>query len=590
MKNRFRAEIDTRLSDLTFTRQEQVLARVRGRRTARPIPKRTVALVLALMLMLCGTAVALTLRYSARFDLERHARGILSSKYGLTSEMIDLYSPRVEQGEDGWTVRFVPYQWEDLMGVYTVTGSANGSTQATWSHDGEEPSESIWGPEELQRFMDAKKALHEAEAQTQIDKSSLTFEERAAIHAPMLGVTGLNWRADIVPGEDDLQPEEAERLARQAVMDKYGISEEALDGYEVTVYFYMYTESKTRQYQFELFGGPDRFMIEISSPEGEILDCSWWGMKEGAQLPEGDLSLYPEAAMEYVKAGAFEALSAEEKADVYRRYEAAGLSDLLPEGEFVTPAPADLNEQAAIARAREAIMAQYEFPEEGFELFGVRTAMLRREESREWQIRFIAQEPINFYWLGERTLGIYTVAVAGDGSVTGCEWSLESMYMGSHTEESFGQAQVYTGKDLSYMITLIGKLDEIISKYPDYPGYVWDGDMSLEDRAAFDGLMRRAGFNPRTFSDLLPQEGDITQQEALELARQVLKDEYGVTDEELDRSNLEIYFWTRYDLRDEPIRGWDFAFKGKEIYSVFINAEEGVIEQIDHDDLSLSNG
>ncbi|MCH5286579.1 MAG: hypothetical protein J1E43_04085 [Christensenellaceae bacterium] len=590
MKNRFQSEIDARLSDLTFTGQEQVLRRIRARRTVRPLPKRTVILVAALMLMLCGTAVALTLRYSARFDLERHARGILSSKYGLTGEMLDMFAARVEQGEDGWTVRFVPYEWEDLMGVYTVTGGKSDSTRATWTFDDAEPSESIWGPEGIQRFMDARKALHAAETQNQVDYSTLTLEERAAIDAPMLDVTGLNIRVHFVPGEDDLQPAEAERMARQTVMDKYGISEEELNGYQTSMDFYMYTEEKNCKYWIELYGGLSRFIIELSSPEGEILKCSWWSTKDSVALPEGDLSLYPEAAREYVRQGAFEELSAEEKAEVYRRYEEAGLSDLLPEGEFVTPAPADLNEQAAIAKAKEALMAKYEFPEVGFKLFGVRTAMLRRDEGREWQIRFIAQDSTNFYWLDERTLGVYTVTVAGDGTATDCEWSLDDLYRGPHTEETFGQAQVYTGKDLGYMMTLIGKLDEIISKYPDYPNYVWDGDMSLEDRAAYDGLMRQAGFNPRTFSSLLPKDGDMSQQEAYALARQVLKDEYGMTDEELDSSTQEVYFWTRYDLHVEPIRGWDIAFKGKEIYTVFINAEEGVIEQINHDDLSLSNG
>lgn len=590
MKNRFQSEIDARLSDLTFTGQEQVLQRIRARQSVRPLPKRTVALVLALMLMLCGTAVALTLRYSAKFDLERHARGVLSSKYGLTGDMLDLFSAHTEQDENGWTVRFVPIGWDEQIGQYTVTGSADGGTQATWSHDGAGPSENVWGPEELQTFMDARKSQYSALAQA--GGWVGTLEEFAAMDEPLLALAGADWQLNVLPGAEDFQPEAAEALARQTVMEKYGISEESLAECRVSLRFYLYTEDGHKAYRVFLDGGYElgSFDVVISSPEGEITRHDWWITAETARLPEGDLARYPDAAKEFVRGGGFDLLAPEEKAAVYRRYEEAGLSDLLPEGEFITPAPADLDEQAAIARAREAVMKTYDFPEAGFELFSVRTAMLRKDDGREWEVRFIGQIHDRYMWLDERTLGSYTVRLTSDGSVVGCEWSLASQYTGAHTQETFGQAEVFTGADLGYAVELIGKLDKIISKYPNYPSYVYDMDMSIEDRAAFDGLMRRAGFNPREYSNMLPRQTDVAEPEALQLARQVLRDEYGMTDEALDASTLETSFRMCYDLHDEPVRVWDFVFKGKDIYWVCINAEDGVIEEIDHDDLSLSYG
>ena len=590
MKNRFQSEIDARLADLTFAGQEQVLARIRARQTARPLPKRMVVLVLVLMLALCGTAVALTLRYSARFDLERHARNVLTSRYGLTSDMLDLFITLTEQDENGWTVRFVPFSLKDLLGEYTVTGGTGRSAEATWSYDGAEPSESVWGPEELQRFMDARKAQHDASAQAP-SWDARTLEERAAIDAPLLALSGINMIANVTPGADDLQQEDAERLARQVVMDSYGVSEDALNGYKIDTDFYLYTGEGRRQYHIDFRGDAGVFFVNISSPDGEILGRNWWVAKDIASLPEGDLSRYPEAAEQFVEEGVFEELSPVEKAEVYQRYEAAGLSDLLPEGEFVSPAPADLIEQEAIAVARETVMARYSFPEAGFTLFGTQTALLRREDGREWQVRFIGQLHSRYLWLNEESLGDYTVAMTSDGTVLSCEWSLGAAFKGLHTEDTFGQAQVFTGDDLGYAITLISKLDEIYAKYPQDPDYAFDSsDLSIEDHAAFDGLMRQAGFNPRTYPSLLPRESDVTEQEALELARQVLRDEYGVTDEALERSNLVTAFWMRYDLRDEPVRVWEFAFKGRDIYWVYINAEDGVIEKIEHDDLSFGNG
>ena len=590
MKNRFRSEIDTRLSDLTFTGQAQVLRRVRARRTVRPLPKRTVVLVLALMLALCGTAVALTLRYSARFDLERHARGILSSKYGLTGEMIDLFATHVEKDGDSWTVRFSPIGWEEQMGEYTVTGTMSGSAQAAWSHDGEEPSESFWGPEQLRQVM----ALRTAQQSAMYQRGGWngTLEELAAIDAPILALKGAAWRVHYLPEEDDIQPEEAEALARQAIMAKYGLSQEAMDDYRTsTMHFYLYTEDGTKEYRLWMDGKKrtGEFCVSLSSPSGEITECNWHVRAENFRLPEGDLSHSPDAATEYVRCGAFEALNAVEKAKVYRRFEEAGLADLLPPGVYVTPAATDLNEEAAILRAKEAMMERFAFPEEAFELFGVHTAMLRAEEGRLWQVRFIGQDQDHHYWLDYDTLGEYTVTVASDGQITGCEWSLAERYEGGFTEQTFGQSEVLAGELLSWAMELKGKLDQIIAPYPEFQNR--DDDLSHEDLATYDALMRDAGFSPRTYCYLLPEENEVQEAEAIEIARQVLKDEYGLTDAILDASVLETRFMTSFWIGDEPIKGWWVAYKGRDVYTVFINAEDGIIEQVVHDDDTiLSNG
>ena len=590
MKNRFRSEIDARLADLTFTGQDQVLDRIRSRRPVWVmVPKRTVVLLLALMLTLCGTAVALTLRYSARFDLVRHARGVLSSTYGLTGDMMDLFASRVEQDENGWTVRFSPIDQKEQMGEYTVTGTADGSVTATWSNDDADESKIVWRAEQLQQFMDVRKEQQSAFYQSY--NKPLTLEERAAIDAPLLELPGSSYRINVMPDEDDLQPEEAERLVRQAIMDKYGLRQEAMDGYRTDdMYFELLTEDGSKQYDISLYGEEDHFRVNISSPEGEITYLRWWVSREEFRLPEGNLADYPEAAKNYVDIGAFDVLSPEEKAEIYQRFEEAGLSALLPEGEYVAPTSADLNEQAAIARAKEAMEETYDFPEEAFKFFAVRTAMVRNEEDRVWRIQFIGQMQDIYWWLNEESLGNYTVNVSADGADATCEWSLQDRRKGGFTPEVFGISDVYDGECLGFILKLLPKLDAIVAKYQDSPYDFNMEDMSLEDQAAFDGLMRQAGFSPKTYSSMMPKAGDMPQQEALKLAYEVLKSEYGVTDEALDKSNLMILFYMRYDLGNDPIRGWDFWFRGEEMYSVFIDAEEGVVVTTDHDDLSMSNG
>ena len=574
-----------------------MLERIRARRTVRPLPKRTVALVLALMLMVCGTAVALTLRYSARFDLIRHARGVLSSTYGLTGQVIDLLTPRLEQDENGWTVRFTSNDWPEHVGEYTVTGSSDGSVQAAWSFDdavrNEAPgdlTQAIWGPAELQKLLDLRRLDSADYAEGYYN---MTLEERAAIDAPLMALAGSGYRINIAPEEGDIQPDEAVSLALRAIEDKYGIDPETFEDFQIGIAFYLRTAEMKREYRISFDNTKLWCDVEIDSPSGEVTYCIMRCLPENFPLPEGDLSRYPQAMKEFVSRGGFEVLSPEDKAAVYQRFRESGISVLLPEGEFITPAPADLDEKSAIDRARKGLMEQLSFPEEAFQLFGIRTAMLRQDEGRVWQIRFIGQSQYYYTnWLLDDNLGDYTVTVAADGRIIGCEWSLADSHEDTHDPAFFGQSEVYASNELSYVLALKEALEEILAKYP--PD-IYDMDMTHEDRAAIDELMRQAGFSPRIYCYMLPEEGELTEQEAIAQARQVLKDEYGLTDSEMDSARQETAFCMNYYLGDEPIKGWSVAYKGcgpngQDIYTVFLNAVDGVIEQVVHDDGAIGNG
>ena len=607
MKRSFRQEIDTRLSDLTFTRQAQVLAHVRPRRGMRSVPKRALVIALALMLMLCGTALALTLRFSARLDTVLLSRSVISAQYGLSDDMLDLFSERPETGGGSWIVRFVPINWKEQMGEYTVTGDWQGHAQASWTHDGAytdsadsdgDLSSPVWGAKELQLLIDLRLGNQKAHASGDKLYEEMTLEELAAMDAPLMANPQASSIIHIAPEEGDILPDQAISLARQAVAGKYGASEETLDAYQPHVRFFLYTEDNSRVYRIELMSVRDNYWVQLTSPDGALLSCRRLVNPEDFTLPEGDLSLYPEAAAEYVGSGAFDLLSHEEKAQVSLRFAQAGMDELLPDREYLAPQTGDMSEEEAVALARQSVSQQFAVPQQAFVLFTTRTSLVRRDGSRTWKVEFTGAVPSNLHWgsLDDHSirLGTYTAAIAADGSGAQCEWSLSGVDDAAYDASTFGAAQAYSGELLPYVMELLERLGEVFSRYDDYTDL---DEMTLEDRAAYASLMRGAGYDAQRYSDMLPGEGDLTEEEAIALAYLVLQDEYAMTQEELLGPAEEPWtrFYMSYDLDDAPVAVWQIVLRGQwndspSAYFVTINAHSGVVEGILHDNYVLGNG
>lgn len=601
MKNNLKNALDTALRDLDWHGEEEVLRAVRAKR--KPgirlgrVPTRTLVLAVILMTLIIGTALALGITFSIRYQIQRQAAEAVKSTYDLTDEMLDLFTYKRENTEKGWIASFEAnaiHQKE--LGFYTVEKEADGTLSVTWSHDNAdqelvasgELTSPAWGAKQLALIIPFYRQHMDRWKNVQ-NMDDLTLEEKAALDAPLLEVQEIGLLINIVPEKDDISVEMAKEIAMKAVTEKYGVSEEALAKKKIDISFYLYGGTDRREYRISMDDLDSSYVINISSSDGNVTYCRWMVSEENRTLPEGDLSLYAEAAQEYVTTGAFDLLDAAEKSEVAARYEAAGLGDLLPK-QYILPKHNALSEKEAIEKAAEAAQATFGLKGNWQSLFQVRSAMIKEQDRSLWQITWLPYNMGNWHWPDVDKLGEYKATLSVEtGEIFSCEWSLLNVDTGNYTEETWGQAQAYSADMLPWVLNLLEQAQQILEKYP---GSTNLDEMSPEDRAAYDALFRSAGYDLAFYRNTLPNEKDITQEDAAALALEAIQTVYQVDGSALVRGEA---FHENFSLwvTDEgnTIRVWIiYYWNDPDAYTVAVNAENGEIEQIWHDDLSVGNG
>ena len=603
MKHDLKTALDERLSAMDWHGGDDVLRHIHA--SGKKVRLRTAILLFVMLLLLCVTALALTLRFSAQYHLLSQARSAVSAKYDLNDEMLDLFHADIQRSGNGWTVRFTPLALNiKAMGVYTVACTGSGTAAASWSHDGlgsgalssGDLSLKAWGAQQLLRVLRLRRenaAAWSDEALGTYD--SMSLEERAALDAPLLTEIDAGEFINIAPDEKDIPLATAQALAQKAVTDKYGVSLDVPAGYGMQVSFHLITKDHTREYSFSFQppqAGIDSYIVRLLSPSGEVTRCKWLVEPENRALPEGDLKQYVEAAREYAQSGAFELLSARDKARIAERFMKAGLKVLLPEGDYLLPGNADISEKEALQNARAALEKEYGFTADTLSFFVPHFALIMGDGRRTWQIIYSPAGQKDWHWDYHDKLGTYTVTLAAeDGKLLSCVWSLEGLCGDAYTEYTFGAANAYSARILPWLKKLKAAQMAILAKYPED---INRGYMSIEDDAAYDKLMRQAGFDEESYGYVIPSAQDIQSGEAVSLSKQALDKEYGLAGTMLDTCEMTVNCFMNHSLHDAPVKVWGVTFfgygQGLDNYTVILNAATGVIEAIHHDSPESANG
>ena len=601
--NNLKNALDTALRDMDWHGEEDVLRAVRQQRNTRVsigrIPARTLAIAAALMVLLLGTAIAWGISFSARYQAQRQAEDAIMSSYGLTHEMLDLFTTERESTADGWIIRYTGNSaYGKELGVYTAEKKADGTVCTVWSHDDADQelvasgdlSSPAWGAKQLECILPLyhERMLNWENAQ---DYDALTLEEKAALDAPLLEIPNCDLLINILPNDKDVTVEAARQIAQEAVKEKYGVSEETLSAYQISATFHQYGRTERREYRIDLTSSEkaDAYVVYISSPEGKVTYCRWMVEEKNRTLPEEDLSLYPDAAEEFVTTGAFDLLGASEKANVAARFEAAGLESLLPQ-VYITPAQNLLSEKVAIEKAKAAVEMAFSLPDEWQKLYQMRTALVDHQGVRQWQITWQPLETRNWHFKPNYDkLGEYIVTVdAGTGEILICSWSLQDKDTEQYEESSWGQAKAYAAYMLPWIDNLLGKTQIILDQYPEDPNI---DEMSLEDRAAYDALFRNAGFDWKQYPNILPDENDKSHDEAATIALEAIRITYDMDVDSLMCGESFQEGFIQFESDDGIVPVWKVCYwNDTDVYTVLVNAEHGEIEQIWHDDLSMGNG
>ena len=180
-------------------------------------------------------------------------------------------------------------------------------------------------------------------------------------------------------------------------------------------------------------------------------------------------------------------------------------------------------------------------------------------------------------------MGRYAAAFDGSGTIQSVGWTHEGEELPDVTESTWGRASVYGAKCLTELEKLLADLKAIRMEYPD-DGWTRTpaGDARLDER------MVAAGFSATRYNHVLPESGMLSEQDALDLARQALASDDGVSAEWTNDPESVTYAVCR---KEEGKTVWNVWFHSAEGISVVtLDAADGTILDVIVDTGMAGNG
>lgn len=181
--------------------------------------------VCAAGMLLCAAALADAPAYSPELTAAKTAIGALYSQYGLTAEMLGMFTMTVTSEEDAARVRFVsallPF---GRVGEYEVTIRGE-QVEANWTHDGKDAS--LWASGALDCPYWGAKQLRAC-----LDTESYIFGQDGDIPEYVPDQYESLDMVVFTPEKAELPAKERYVLARAAMADVYGLSEKTMNSLE----------------------------------------------------------------------------------------------------------------------------------------------------------------------------------------------------------------------------------------------------------------------------------------------------------------------------------------------------------------------
>lgn len=564
-----------------YVPQEQALSRrvqstlnaLEEKRRGHVTPRTLAVLAAAAVVLISSVALAAGIIRSHRYDAKRLAQQALSDTYGFTREMDAFFSWETTETGDETLVTLTPVDgYMDRLGVYTVT-IRDGEATASWSNDGK-AADSVWDTQQL----------------------SEGIERRAA---------GEAWNEILAPEKagGEMTDEQAIAIAGNAIAQKYGPEAMPEDVTPQVESFYMADEGRTRYmvhfYTGDLSAQTDWYRVDIWADDASVSSCTCMLPENMRTLPAGDLSAYVLAVREYVDSGALTALPEAERYAVAERIRAAGLGDMLT-ADYADPTSVAVTREAAVTAGLDALEVRYGLDANARTLFTQDAALVTQDEATVWTLTLAPSiDPLAdgvlldgengelaFATHSER-MGTYEATIdAGSGQVLHTGWTLDGVKQQETARDTWGALEVYDAQALGYLKELLAQRAAIYAGYNEDTAW----NLSPEDSAALDGLMRANGFSAARYNSVLPKEGELTQEQAVERAKEALIADAAMTEEALDGAQDRMLRCYREDGRTI----WNVTFYlGGEmpgVYYVEINAASGAIEDVIIDAGLAGNG
>lgn len=241
--------------------------------------------ILAAVLLAATAFAAYTLTRSPEADAVSRARRALSAGYGLTPQTLGLFYAEIGQDGNTWTVTFhADGFYPPLLGDYTVTLAKDEAPVTHWTHEEVDPAiwedgsldAPAWGQPQLLNALQDNDAAQAAQAKYYAAETPGI--PRVTPPPSAIAEGALTWNGQRLrissSGPDDMPEEDALAIAKQALMEETGLTQEALDAADVMVEFYE-RESGNSIWGFHLYlvvdGIEQGCGVMLDAQTGEIL-------------------------------------------------------------------------------------------------------------------------------------------------------------------------------------------------------------------------------------------------------------------------------------------------------------------------------
>ncbi len=487
------------------------------------------ALVLLLALPLgiahANTATEINDGEAAQYRAIEQARDAIIEKYGHTRVTLGMFYETVTLLNTGAGVTLHPVKLEDKLGTYTVTLADGRPPVVTWTLDGDKDA---WGSAEIEAFTESDRQFYAAWRELNAkngDFRAVSLEEWANMGDLLIPEASFARDSGIpqMPEADDLPYEDAVRLTKEAAAEQYGMPMETLDAYEVYATFTV--RGGERYYAIYLAaqgsfaaGYEDVFSATVYSPSG-IVEYLWWNASPGRlRLPEGPLGNYREMVTGFIQSGEVNYLPHAERAALQKRLDDEGLSDLadMMGLQYAVPQEGMISEEDALEAAKKVLADTFDITEELLPLYGVNISLCHLQERKiSWAVEFYLS---NDLWvLPEMTK-----------HVSGCV-----LYL-SAEDGSLEIVEHESPMSMPLMSTVW--MRSMLEPYGLYSALVEDPAASRSNRdvAPIHQMLRDLGCSQADFPNMLPGEGELSEEAAVALVREKLIADYALTDEQLD--------------------------------------------------------
>lgn len=237
MKPDFKQDADRLLSGLQWTEENRrrVLLQVKGEPKMKKKFRMAIVLVCALLIVSMAALAVTLIQRSETSSITVVADQALREKYGLTAETIALFDHSIHPAGDAWTVDYLAVGYAPvLLGQYQVIVEDGKATRATWSYDGTDTdlengdlTSPVWGQKQMEM------ALRNPSQASAI--SGPVYENAVPLETPSVELKESEalWNGQLMrpgaPGEEDLTREAALALAKQVLMQDYGLTQDEMN-------------------------------------------------------------------------------------------------------------------------------------------------------------------------------------------------------------------------------------------------------------------------------------------------------------------------------------------------------------------------